>query len=159
MRLAIQLLLVFVPMSLVPLPASGSVQGCAGCAGAGGSGSATAPCGTMSISVTVESGRCRWLYQFDPPEGGCVDTKRCTPSITRSWSGLPANTALSFCVKIGNDRFCLEDPPDTGPSGSGSDLRTGPIILCGQSVSFELSSAGCAGLASATGACSSCTPQ
>lgn len=151
----------------LPLPALRAVPsvppqgvGCVGCQGSGG-GQAQASggsCGgTVQISVLMGSGECKWVQGDEWGEFDCKAIKGCKPTVTRSWSGLPANSALEFCITLSGQTLCLQNPPNAG-SGSGSDVRNSADQPCetGASRTFTISSPGCGLSASTETNCSSC---
>jgi hypothetical protein len=145
--------------SLTPVRSPSTAQ-CVGCIGAGGGGAASAPCGaSVSITVTVESGKCKYVYEVDPPSLECVKKQGCIPTITRTWSGLAPNTPVDFCVMIGGQLFCLEPPPSSGDTGSGSDTRTGLTLDCPGSAAYSVTGISCEVTAAGSATCTECPDQ
>lgn len=145
---------------LCSLPSSPSVTqvSCGGCVGAGASGSASGgTCGgSVGITVVVMKGKCKWIG--DPGTGDiyCGKKDPCTPSVTRNWMDLPPNSDLEFCVTVGQETLCLDEPPDAGASGSGEDTRESAPLACGASTTFSVKNPRCGLIASASANCSSC---
>jgi hypothetical protein len=138
-----------------PSPAT---SGCSGCGGAGGSSTASGgTCGGfLSIFVAVGGGRCRWYGTPDPLFLSCFQSRPCEPAVTRTWTGLDPNTPLEFCLTLGGETFCLENPVSSGSTGSGSDSRDSVNLGCGSGTTFTVSSASCGLSASAQASCMAC---
>lgn len=133
-----------------------SWQACSGCEGEGGYAPSTPVegCdGIVTIEVTMIDGICKpvGLATGSP---ACWDKKACTPTVIRTWSGLPAYSALEFCAQDAVETLCLQDPPDAG-DGSGSDSRDAGEIGCGSWTTYSIATA-CGQSASVTATCSSC---
>ena len=146
---------------VVPAPQSDYTGGCEGCIGGGGSGTSSGgSCGGMlTVQVVVTSGKCKWFASQEPLLFECAPSKGCKPSVTRTWSDLPANSAMEFCVTVAGEEFCLSPTPSTGPSGSGSDTRSTLSMSCGEGgagMRFSASSSACGLSASAVATCSQC---
>lgn len=143
---------VSVPISRPPL--------CPGCIGLGGSSAVSGgTCGgSMSISVTMRAGACKWMGTEEPLFVICTPVSNCLPTVTRQWSRLAANSELQFCVTEGGQTFCLIPPPNAGPSGSGEDSRPSATMQCNDQTPriFSISSASCGLSASAEAICTSC---
>ena len=134
--------------------------GCDGCIGVGGTSSASGgTCGgAVTITVTVERGMCRWFWGEEPDLLLCMQTRPCKPKVTRTWSGLPADSSVDHCVIIGGEKLCLSPKPSAGPSGSGSSVRDGPNMSCtGIGTIFTVESTACTLTASVTATCSQCS--
>lgn len=143
---------------LLPAPRSPGQVSCSGCLGSTGMGSASGGLcgGSVGIEVVVTQGKCTWIG--DPATGdvSCDQKTPCKPMVMREWMGLPPSSALEFCVQVGPDILCLQDPPDAGPTGSGSDSRESASLACGSSTTFTIESAGCGLTASAHVTFASC---
>jgi hypothetical protein len=135
---------------------------CDGCVGtafsavASGGGCSGA---SVSVSVTMISGACAWVYDSPTSGAECREQRGCEVTIERSWSNLPANSPIDICITLeaGGPTLCLGKPPPTSGSGSGSDIRTGPSLDCsGGSRSFSLTSSACGLSATGTATCSAC---
>lgn len=85
----------------------------------------------------------------------CDQLKKCEPTVTRSWGGLPANSALEFCVVYPGETLCLQDPPTAG-GGSGQDQRAALSMDCGSALSYQIESVDCGLTATAQASCSMC---
>jgi hypothetical protein len=132
---------------------------CGGCIGWGGVNAVSGgSCfGSLSIQVAVESGRCRWFINPDTWIATCGQREGCTPTVTRTWSGMPANTPLAFCIHIGPDVLCLQTPPNSGPNGFGEDERVSAAIPCtSNSFTYSISSPSCGLSVSTEASCSAC---
>lgn len=151
------------PMPLAPAAPSASPlpdTACVGCQGAGG-GLATASggsCGgSVSISVTMQPGTCKFVMTSEFGLFDCRPVKGCKPTVARSWSGLAAGSELDFCLTLEGQKFCLVNPPSAG-TGSGSDTRDSASMTCdsGTSRTFSIESASCGLFAATQTTCSSC---
>lgn len=141
---------------------SGAASGCDGCAGSGGSSASSGgSCGSamVSITVTVTSGKCKWVLG-ELEDLSCGQARGCVPQVTRSWSGMGANSPLDFCVQIEDDLLCLSPAPNAGVTGSGSDSRASAAMGCSNSSantrSYSVSSPTCGLTASAQAGCTGC---
>lgn len=144
-------LVLLLPTSVASAPSS---DPCPGCIGAGGGGGAAGGGGTVVISVTMEPGKCKLVTTYDPPQTTCRQTKACQATISRSWSGLPPNTEMEFCINFHDLDYCLEPPPSTTDDGEGSST-IGPIpIACGDGATWSIGSGSL--VAIAQGNCSEC---
>ncbi len=123
---------------------SGSDSGGAGCSGA-----------VMTITAAVSSGQCEGTVNY--PSGGeeCI-ASACHAVITRSWSGLPANSSISICHEYGGVKRCVTPSPNAGPTGSGSDTKQYDISCSAGNWLWLFESPTCGMLAQATGSCSIC---
>jgi hypothetical protein len=154
-------LLLSVLFCTAPQATAAVPQTCAGCVGSGGSTAVSGgTCsGLVTISVTVTEGKCRWFLGYEDWILRCGQQKGCTPEITRSWSGMPANSALDLCVTIGPDVLCLQPPLSAGGSGEGQDSRNSASVACSDlsSPTYSIGSPSCGISASVTAYCSKCT--
>jgi hypothetical protein len=136
---------------------------CQGCQGAGGSAAASGGscAGAMiSVSVTLISGECAWVYDSPSASANCRQRRQCNLTVERSWSNLAPNTALDVCLTLepGGPLLCLgKNSQTSGPTGSGSDVRNGPDMDCGAGPrTYSLGSAACGLTATVGASCSTC---
>ncbi len=156
---ALTLAAVFFSAPATPVAKAALLPQCTGCTGSGGSSSSSGgSCGGfVSISVTLSGGKCRAVHFYEPWSVSCAAISACTPTVNRSWSGLPSGSELDFCILVGNEELCLAPKPTVGPSGGGSDSRSSSGISCGSSRSFSIGSSDCGLSASTDASCSACT--
>lgn len=140
-------------VSAAGVPAHG--QACSGCEGEGGyaSSNPVSGCdGVVTIEVTVIDGICKPVGTGGAP--ACWDKKGCTPTVIRTWSGLPAGSELEFCAQNAVETLCFQDQPDAG-SGSGSDSSQASEIGCGAWTTYSIVTE-CGQSAAVTATCSGC---
>jgi hypothetical protein len=160
-RILVSILVLFVSTPRTVHSASAAAppyQGCNGCQGSSASATASSTTcgGSVSIQVSMESGKCRWLLQPDPEQFFCRQTKACTPHVGRSWAGLPAGTALRFCTTLLGQEYCLDPQPNAG-IGTGSDDRNSADMNCGDEPrDFSISAPSCGVTATVTAGCARC---
>jgi len=135
-------------------PGCGGCQGNVGATVASGGGCS----GTLSIAVGIDSGTCRYLATIDPPSVECKQTEQCQPTVTVSWSGMPAHTPIRICMTVQGVTWCQTH--DSG-SGTGSIPATNspPMNCKGDSnpVTFTASAPECGTISvSTTVTCSEC---
>lgn len=132
---------------------------CEGCVGGAFSGSnsnsATCPGAVLAISVAVADGMCEGEVNYPPGGEQCI-AGPCHAVVTRSWAGLPANSTINICHEYGGVKRCINPPPNSGPSGSGSDTKQYDISCSATSWTWILESPGCGFQATASGGCSEC---
>jgi hypothetical protein len=160
--------LLLVPLTPRPASARGPASplpvdtGCVGCEGTGGTATASGgSCGgTVTIAVVMIDGACKWTLGGEPGELFCQQITGCLPEITRSWSGLPSNSVLDFCVELEGQELCLNPKPMAGPSGSGSSTRNSARQDCsndaGNTRLYSVQSDACGLMAAAESRCSAC---
>lgn len=162
--LVIAVAFLVLPLSAGPaLPTVSSTfdTGCVGCQGSGGGAATSAggSCGgTVTISVLMAPGECRFAQSSDEPDGfDCRSTRGCLPTVSRSWAGLEANSGLDFCVTLYGQTMCLQPKPSAG-SGSGSSALPSAHQSCSDSQvrTFSIESDSCGLFASTQTRCSSC---
>ncbi len=130
-------------------------QSCVGCLGSGGAAVATSGSATVSISVTVEAGKCKLVSSAgDPPQSQCAVLSACIRTVERSWSGLAPNSEMAFCYLQANGEWhCRTPAPGSGATGSGSS-PTVSDLLCGISSAASISAGTL--VATAAAICSAC---
>lgn len=127
---------------------------CPGCNGTGGMGTGGMGC-SITVSVVVTDGMCRWVEETEPRGTFCRQSKKCSAEVSATWSGLPPNESFEGCATIAGVRYCVDPPPSTG-TGSGSGVYYQPLnCVQDNPVDFSLSFSGC-GSATATALCSEC---
>jgi hypothetical protein len=112
----------------------------------------------IQISVLMGNGSCKWVMTGEDSPPICRSIAGCKPTVTRTWSGLPANAALEFCVVLDEDlTMCLQNPPNAG-EGSGSDVRPSASQACDSSGSrtYQFTVPSCSLAAGTDTLCSSC---
>ena len=160
--------LLLVPLTPRPASARGLASplpvdtGCVGCEGTGGTSTASGgSCGgTVTIDVLMIDGSCKWTLGTEPGEFFCMQIQGCLPKITRSWSGLPPNSVVDFCVELEDQELCLNPKPLAGPSGSGSSVRYSARQDCSDDAAntrlYSVKSEACGLVAAAESRCSAC---
>jgi hypothetical protein len=156
----------FVLLLVAPVPTAAppaqSAQACTGCIGTGGMASSSGgSCGGfVQISVSVESGQCRWFITDEVALFECKKIQGCQSTITRTWSGLTPGTVVEFCVEVDGEQLCLQKKNLVDGDGSGSSQRAGPELPCSddasQQVTFQIESESCGLSAGVTARCSEC---
>src|SRR5262245_55135374 len=154
-------LLLLLALSL-SAPAAPFRQTCSGCIGSGTSAAVSAGLcgGTVSVSVSVTNGSCKWVISEDGIVS-CRQIQPCNSVVTRTWSNLTPGSALQLCVNGGSEgEMCLPSVQDAGPLGAGVDVRLTNPINCkddGSSTrAFSVTSPSCGLSASAEAKCSAC---
>lgn len=148
------------PATSSPAPQGGT---CFGCLGSGGGLAVSGYPGpaTVSISVSMLPGTCHWLLGVEPDSLSCRQIVGCLPIVTRTWSGLPPNTPLEFCVTLATRELCLNAPAVTNSgSGTGSDEeRESAPQACDDARTrlFSIECESCGLLAVTETHCSSCS--
>lgn len=138
------------------MPVQYCTVGCEGSSGSGaGNGTGACTGEALTILASVTSGDCTpesWSPPADPV--GCIEDP-CQAVVTRSWTGLPPSSGMQFCVKLNGVQYCRTNPPNAGPTGSGSDVQN-PTLNCGWT-DFEFNfTTACGTTASATESCKAC---
>jgi hypothetical protein len=106
-------------------PAASFRQTCSGCIGSATSASASGGLcgGTVSVSISVTNGTCKWVISED----GIVCCRQilpCNSVVTRTWSNLTPGSALELCVtSAAEGRLCVPSVKDAGLLGAGIDTR------------------------------------
>ena len=126
---------------------------CSGCQGSGfGLGqNSLAGCGSVEVSVTVESGMCSYVGTYGQPGFQCTAIADCSVMIDRQYSGVPTGSIVTGCVSQGTQRYCI-DPPLSSNGGTG----TPPTIYYWTTVPQCASAPGGRIAAQASGNCGSC---
>lgn len=112
------------------------------------------PGAVIAISVVVSDGVCAGVFTEPGVISDCQTGIPCHVVINRSWSGLPADLELDFCVTANGVRRCIRPKPTSG-SGSGSDTKEYDLTCTGVPITWDFVTP-CGLSASVTGSCGEC---
>lgn len=156
----------FLLTSFIPPQDSSGAWMCSGCIGTGATASASGgSCSgaQVSVSVTMVSGSCAWVYDSPTSLPDCEQRRGCEVTVERSWNNLPAESTVDLCIRLspGEPLLCLgKHGVSAGPTGSSSDARPSPTMECSDDASntrsYSITSGECGLTATAQVTCSGC---